>query len=36
MKKIKLLLLISVSTMIFTSCGNKYSIENLKKNDKLL
>ena len=36
MKKIKLLLVISVSTMIFTSCGNKYSIENLKKNDKLL
>ena len=36
MKKIKLLLLISVSAMIFTSCGNKYSIENLKKNDKLL
>ena len=35
-KKIKLLLLISVSAMIFTSCGNKYSIENLKKNDKLL
>ena len=36
MKKIKLLLLISVSAMIFTSCGNKYSIGNLKKNDKLL
>ena len=36
MKKIKLLLVISVSTMIFISCGNKYSIENLKKNDKLL
>ena len=36
MKKIKLLLLISVSAMIFTSCGDKYSIENLKKNDKLL
>lgn len=36
MKKIKLLLLISVSTMIFTSCGNKYSVENLKKNNNLL
>ena len=36
MKKIKLLLLISVSAMIFTSCGDKYSIGNLKKNDKLL
>ena len=36
MKKIKLLFLISVSAMIFTSCGDKYSIGNLKKNDKLL
>ena len=36
MKKIKLLLLISVSAMIFTACGNKYSVKNLKKDDKLL
>ena len=36
MKKIKLLLLISASAMIFTACGNKYSVKNLKKDDKLL
>lgn len=36
MKKIKLLLLISASAMIFTACENKYSVKNLKKDDKLL
>lgn len=36
MKKIKLLFLIAISTVIFTACGDKYSIGNLKKNDKLL
>ena len=36
MKKIKLLFLVITSAVIFTACGNKYSVENLKKNDKLL
>lgn len=36
MKKIKLLFLFAISTVIFTACGDKYSIGNLKKNDKLL
>ena len=36
MKKIKLFLLIATSTVVFTACGNKYSVENLKKDDKLL
>ena len=36
MKKIKLLFLVVISMIIFTACGNKYSVENLKKNDKLL
>ena len=36
MQKIKLLFLIVISMIIFTACGNKYSVENLKKDDKLL
>lgn len=36
MKKIRILYLIATSIMIFTSCGNKYSVENLKKNNNLL
>ncbi len=36
MKKIKLLFLVAFSVLIFTSCGDKYSVKNLKKNDKLL
>lgn len=36
MKKIRILYLIATSIVIFTSCGNKYSVENLKKNNNLL
>lgn len=36
MYKIKLLFLVAFSVLIFTSCGDKYSVKNLKKNDKLL
>lgn len=36
MKKIKILYLIATSIAIFTACGNKYSVENLKKNNNLL
>lgn len=36
MKKIRILYLITTSIVIFTSCGNKYSVENLKKNNNLL
>ena len=36
MKNIKLVFLIVISMIIFTACGNKYSVENLKKDDKLL
>ena len=36
MKNIKLPFLIVISMIIFTACGNKYSVENLKKDDKLL
>ena len=36
MKKIKLLLLVSISVAVLTSCGDKYSVKNLKKNEKLL
>ena len=36
MKKIRILYLIAISIAIFTACGNKYSVENLKKNNNLL
>lgn len=36
MKKIRILYLIATSIAIFTACGNKYSVENLKKNNNLL
>ena len=36
MRKIKFLLATMFATLFFTACGNKYSVENLKKNDKLL
>lgn len=36
MRKIKFLLAIMFAALFFTACGNKYSVENLKKNDKLL
>ena len=36
MKKIRVLYLIATSIAIFTACGNKYSVENLKKNNNLL
>ena len=35
MKKIRIYL-IATSIVVFTSCGNKYSVENLKKNNNLL
>lgn len=35
MKKIRIYL-IAISIVVFTSCGNKYSVENLKKNNNLL
>ena len=35
MKKIRIYL-IANSIVVFTSCGNKYSVENLKKNNNLL
>lgn len=36
MKKIRILYLIATSIAVFTACGNKYSVENLKKNNNLL
>ena len=36
MKKMKFLMAALISAVIFTACGNKYSVDNLKKNDKLL
>ena len=36
MKKMKFLMAAMISAVIFTACGNKYSVDNLKKNDKLL
>ena len=36
MRKIKFLLATMFAALFFTACGNKYSVENLKKNDKLL
>ena len=36
MKKMKFLMAVMISAVIFTACGNKYSVDNLKKNDKLL
>ena len=36
MKKMKFLMVVMISAVIFTACGNKYSVDNLKKNDKLL
>lgn len=36
MKKMKFLMASMISAVIFTACGNKYSVDNLKKNDKLL
>ena len=36
MKKIRILYLIATSIAIFTACANKYSVENLKKNNNLL
>ena len=36
MRKTKFLMVAMISAAIFTACGNKYSIDNLKKNDKLL
>lgn len=36
MRKIKFLLATMFTALFFTACGNKYSVENLKKNDKLL
>jgi len=36
MRKIKFLLVTMFAALFFTACGNKYSVENLKKNDKLL
>lgn len=36
MRKIKFLLATMFVALFFTACGNKYSVENLKKNDKLL
>ena len=36
MKKMKFLVVVMISAVIFTACGNKYSVDNLKKNDKLL
>ena len=36
MRKIKFLLVTVFAALFFTACGNKYSVENLKKNDKLL
>lgn len=36
MRKIKFLLATMFAALFFTACENKYSVENLKKNDKLL
>ena len=36
MRKIKFLLATMFVALFFTACENKYSVENLKKNDKLL
>ncbi|ERK48015.1 EexN family lipoprotein [Leptotrichia sp. oral taxon 879] len=36
MKKMKFLMAAMISAVIFTACENKYSVDNLKKNDKLL
>ena len=36
MRKTKFLMVAMISAAIFTACGNKYSVDNLKKNDKLL
>ena len=36
MRKIKFLLATMFAALFFTACGNKYSVENLKKNNNLL
>lgn len=36
MRKIKFLLVTMFAALFFTACGNKYSVENLKKNNNLL
>ena len=36
MRKIKFLLVTMFVVLFFTACGNKYSVENLKKNNNLL
>ena len=36
MKKMKFFMAAMISAVIFTACENKYSVDNLKKNDKLL
>ena len=36
MRKTKFLMVAMISAAIFTACGNKYSVDNLRKNDKLL
>ena len=36
MRKIKFLLATMFAALFFTACGNKYSVENLKKNEKFV